>query len=82
MMPTGMVVRAGFEPRSTIDEGARAVLQLIQGTDIGTGGFFNGLAPGRAHAQAYDPEARERLRTLSERLTGMTDGSPGDRDGS
>lgn len=82
MMPTGMVLRAGFEPRSTIDDGARAVLQLIQGADIGTGGFFNGLSPGQAHPQAYDPEARARLRQLSERLTGMTGRPPGDRDGS
>jgi hypothetical protein len=33
-----------------------------------TGTYFNQLRPVRAHAQAYDAEARERLRALSERL--------------
>ena len=70
LMPTGMVARAGFTPRSTIDEGAKAVLHLVL-DDVGTGQFFNGLAPGRAHAQAYDAEARARLRTLSEELIAL-----------
>jgi NAD(P)-dependent dehydrogenase (short-subunit alcohol dehydrogenase family) len=69
-MPTGMVRRAGVEPRSTIDEGADAVMQLVVG-DIEGGQFFRGLEPARAHAQAYDPESRERLRRLSQELTGI-----------
>lgn len=68
LMPTGMVAKAGYEPRSTIDDGARAVLQLVLDPDIGTGGFYNGLAPGRAHAQAYDAAARARLRQVTEEL--------------
>jgi NAD(P)-dependent dehydrogenase (short-subunit alcohol dehydrogenase family) len=71
MMPTGMVLRGGYTPRSTIDDGARAVLHLVQDADVGTGQFFNGPNPGRAHAQAYDVTARARLRELSERLTGL-----------
>ena len=70
MMPTGMVLRGGFTPRSTIDEGAKAVLRLVTGGDAGTGQFYVGQTPGRAHAQAYDPEARARLRRLSEQLVG------------
>ncbi len=67
-MPTGMVRRAGVEPRATIDEGADAVMQLI--TDpVESGQFFRGLEPARANAQAYDAEARAKLRTLAERLT-------------
>jgi NAD(P)-dependent dehydrogenase (short-subunit alcohol dehydrogenase family) len=69
-MPTGMVRRAGVEPRATIDEGADAVMQLIVG-DIEGGQFFRGLEPARANDQAYDPDARARLRRLSEELTGI-----------
>ncbi len=70
-MPTGMVRRAGVEPRATIDEGADAVMQLITSTEIEGGQFFRGLTPARAHAQAYDAEARAKLRKLSEELTGV-----------
>ena len=69
LMPTGMVAKAGFTPQSTIDEGAKAVLHLVLDPDVGTGQFFVGLAPGKAHAQAYDPEARARLKRLSEELS-------------
>ena len=69
-MPTGMVARAGVEPRSTIDEGADAVMQLIVSDEIEGGQFFNGLRPQRAHAQAYDEDSRRRLRELSRSLTG------------
>jgi hypothetical protein len=65
-----MVRRAGVEPRATIDEGADAVMQLIVG-DIEGGQFFRGLEPARANAQAYDLDARARLRRLSEELTGI-----------
>jgi len=69
-MDTRMVERAGIEPRSTVDEGANAVMHLVM-DDVGTGGYFNGLRPARANAQAYDEEARRRLRELSEELTGI-----------
>lgn len=71
MMPTGMVLRGGYTPRSTIDDGARAVLRLVQDADVGTGQFFNGMNPGRPHAQALDPAVRARLRELSEKLVGL-----------
>jgi hypothetical protein len=58
------------EPRATIGEGADAVMQLITSTAIEGGQFFDGLEPARANAQAYDVEARARLRRLSEELTG------------
>ena len=69
-MDTGMVRRAGLTPRATVGEGADAVMQLITSTDIGSGGYFNRLSPARANAQAYDEEARAKLRRLSEELTG------------
>ncbi len=70
-MNTTMVARAGVEPRTTVAEGAEAVMQLVTSTDLVSGQFFNGLRPARANAQAYDAEAREKLRTLSRLLTGM-----------
>jgi NAD(P)-dependent dehydrogenase (short-subunit alcohol dehydrogenase family) len=69
MMPTGMVVGRGSAPRSTVDEGASAVMQLIEMPDLPNGSYFNGLAPAQANAQAYDAEAQRQLRQLSERLT-------------
>jgi NAD(P)-dependent dehydrogenase (short-subunit alcohol dehydrogenase family) len=70
-MPTGMVLRAGFTPQSTIDEGAKAVLHLVLDPELGSGQFFVGLSAGRAHAQAYDADARARLKLLSEELLGL-----------
>ncbi|MBC7897410.1 MAG: SDR family NAD(P)-dependent oxidoreductase [Cytophagaceae bacterium] len=71
MMPTGMVLRTGRPARSTIDEGARAVLHLIQDAGVGTGQFYVGETLGRANAQAYDVDARARLKRLSEQLVGI-----------
>ena len=70
-MPTGMVARAGVAPRATIDEGADAVMQLIESDEIEGGQFFRGLRPARANDQGYDREARARLRALSDELTGL-----------
>jgi NAD(P)-dependent dehydrogenase (short-subunit alcohol dehydrogenase family) len=70
-MATNMVISAGVQPRSTVEEGAEAVLNLVTNPDIGSGGYFNGLRQMRAHDQAYDREARDRLRTLSLELTGL-----------
>jgi len=69
-MDTRMVERAGIEPRATVDEGADAVMHLVT-DDVGSGGYFNGLRSARANAQAYDADARRRLRELSEGLTGV-----------
>ena len=68
-MDTEMVRRAGVRPRATVAEGADAVMQLVTSSDIESGQFFNGLHPARANDQAYDKEARRRLRRLSEMLT-------------
>jgi NAD(P)-dependent dehydrogenase (short-subunit alcohol dehydrogenase family) len=69
-MDTGMVRDAGVEPRSTVDEGADAVMQLVT-EPVGSGRYFNGLEATRAHDQAYDREARRRLRDLSRQWVGM-----------
>ena len=72
MMDTTMVRRSGMPSRSTVDEGARAVMNLITGRDIESGTYFNGLRPSRANRQAYDEAARATLRELSMKLTGLT----------
>ena len=69
MMNTTMVQRAGLRPRATVGQGAGAVMRLITAPGIETGQYFNGLNPARANAQAYDADARTRLRELSMQLT-------------
>jgi len=71
-MDTYMVRRAGIEPQTSVDEGADRTLQLIL-EDIGSGHYFRDGAPARAHEQAYDAEARARLRQISLELVGLTD---------
>lgn len=76
-MDTGMVRQGGITPRSTVDEGADAVMHLVTGEGLESGAFFNQTEPARANAQAYDAEARARLWELSERLTGVGRPGPG-----
>ncbi len=70
-MDTTMVRRAGIAPMSSVDEGARAILNAMRvpPSQVASGTYFNGMHPARAHAQAYDAAARERLRALSYELT-------------
>jgi NAD(P)-dependent dehydrogenase (short-subunit alcohol dehydrogenase family) len=69
LMNTDMVLEAGIRPRATIDEGADAVMQLVTMEDPPNGQYFDGLEPARANDEAYDSDARARLRELSEALT-------------
>ncbi|MGY8777093.1 MAG: SDR family NAD(P)-dependent oxidoreductase [Longimicrobiales bacterium] len=69
MMDTDMVLERGARARSSVHDGVDAVMHVLAGENIGTGGYFNQTTPTRAHLQAYDADARERLRTLAERLT-------------
>ena len=67
-MNTTMVVSHDVTPQSTVEEGAAAVLHLIDGADVLSGRYYVGLTPGRPNAQALDAAARSQLRALSERL--------------
>ncbi|MFL6623636.1 MAG: SDR family oxidoreductase [Sulfurifustis sp.] len=67
-MDTNMVRKSGIKPWTTVDEGADAVMQLVTRDDLKNGAYFSGMTPARAHAQAYDQEARERLWELSRKL--------------
>jgi NAD(P)-dependent dehydrogenase (short-subunit alcohol dehydrogenase family) len=66
-MGTTMAKRLNVKPRSTIAEGVESVVNAIVTTEP-TGTYFNQLKPWKPQAQANDPEAREKLRKLSERL--------------
>jgi NAD(P)-dependent dehydrogenase (short-subunit alcohol dehydrogenase family) len=74
-MDTTMVRLSGARPISTVEEGGDAILQLIRPPALEgrSGLYFNGLRESRANAQAYDPDARKRLRALSFELVGMAD---------
>jgi NAD(P)-dependent dehydrogenase (short-subunit alcohol dehydrogenase family) len=74
-MNTTMVRRAGVTPVSTVEQGAEAILNLAVSPAIAgrSGLYFNGLRDARAHPQAYEAEARRRLRRLSLELTGLAD---------
>lgn len=70
MMNTDMVLSRGAQARSTVDEGADAVMHVIRAPGLASGTYFRGMEPEQANAQAYDAAARERLRRLSHALTG------------
>ncbi len=72
-MNTTMVCRAGVTPLSTVEQGADAILNLATGAAVAgrSGLFFNGQQEARADAQAYDVEARARLKRLSLELAGV-----------
>lgn len=70
MMDTDMVLERGARARSSVHDGADAVMHLIQAEGLGTGGYFDQTERARAHEQAYDAAARARLRALAVRLTG------------
>lgn len=66
-MPTKIV---SSSPISTLEEGADATMHLIADPELAgvTGRYFDGQREARADDQAYDLDARRRLRELSERL--------------
>src|SRR5262249_45227299 len=73
-MATTMVRAAGVNPVSTVDEGADAVMNLAVAPQFAreTGLYFDGLRRARPNAQAFDAQARARLRALSLKLTGLS----------
>ena len=72
-MNTTMVRAGGITPMSTVEQGGAAILHLVTGDDVAgkSGLFFNGMHEAKANPQAYDAEARQRLRKLSLQLTGL-----------
>jgi NAD(P)-dependent dehydrogenase (short-subunit alcohol dehydrogenase family) len=71
-MPTKMVT-GRIEPQSSVREGMLATMRLIVSPALEnvTGRYYEGLEEAAALGQAYDENARLRLRELSGRLTGL-----------
>jgi NAD(P)-dependent dehydrogenase (short-subunit alcohol dehydrogenase family) len=72
-MPTKIVTGVRL---STIEQGVEAVQRLVAApvAETGTGRYFDRLEESRANDQAYDADARRRLRELSAKLTGLPAG--------
>jgi NAD(P)-dependent dehydrogenase (short-subunit alcohol dehydrogenase family) len=72
-MDTKMVREAFGATQSSVREGVEATLYLAASPELEdtTGQYFDGKRQVRADRQAYDESARERLRRLSEELTGL-----------
>jgi NAD(P)-dependent dehydrogenase (short-subunit alcohol dehydrogenase family) len=71
-MPTNMVRAAGVDPVTPLEQGVDATMRLISDPELEgvSGHYFDGTSESAPHRQAEDPEARGRLRELSEQLTG------------
>jgi len=70
MMPTKMVLEAGWQTMSSVEEGLKATLRLVFDPSLenATGEYFDGLRLAKANAQAYDKTVRQRLAALSQEL--------------
>ncbi|MDP8972010.1 MAG: SDR family oxidoreductase [Actinomycetota bacterium] len=73
LMDTKMVFETFGSASSSVREGTDATVRLAISPELEgiTGRYFDGQREARADEQAYDPEARARLRRLSEELTGL-----------
>ncbi|MPZ64806.1 MAG: SDR family NAD(P)-dependent oxidoreductase [Pseudonocardiaceae bacterium] len=69
-MDTGMVREGGITPQSSVDEGLEATLRLVAEPDLDgvSGRFFDGTRETSPHRDADDPEARARVRELTDEL--------------
>jgi hypothetical protein len=65
------VLHARGSAVSSLEEGAQATERLVVDPELTgvSGRYFHGLQESRANEQAYDPEARRKLRELSLSLT-------------
>lgn len=70
LMPTKLVLEAGWSVMSTVEEGLEATMQLVvdPALDGVTGKYFDGLREAKANSQAYDLEVRRELAQVTEGL--------------
>jgi len=73
VMPTKMVLEAGWQTMSSVEEGLKATLRLVVDPALEnvTGEYFDGLSLAKAKAQAYDKQAQQRLAALSQKLVSL-----------
>jgi NAD(P)-dependent dehydrogenase (short-subunit alcohol dehydrogenase family) len=73
LMPTKMVLEAGWQTMSSVEEGLKATLRLVidPALENVTGEYFDGLSLSKANAQAYDKTVRQRLAALSQELVSV-----------
>jgi NAD(P)-dependent dehydrogenase (short-subunit alcohol dehydrogenase family) len=73
LMPTKMVLEAGWQTMSSVEEGLKATLRLVVDPALEnvTGEYFDGLSLAKAKAQAYDKQVQQRLAALSQRLVSV-----------
>jgi NAD(P)-dependent dehydrogenase (short-subunit alcohol dehydrogenase family) len=78
LMPTKMVLEAGWQTMSSVEEGLKATLRLVIDPLLEnvTGEYFDGLKPAKANTQAYDKTVQRRLAALSEELVKRTKERP------
>ena len=74
LMPTKMVLEAGWQTMSSVEEGLQATLRLVIDPSLEevTGEYFDGLRPAKANAQAYDKKVQRRLAVLSQELVSLS----------
>jgi NAD(P)-dependent dehydrogenase (short-subunit alcohol dehydrogenase family) len=72
-MPTNMVLGAGIDPVTPLEDGIAATMRLISSPEVDgvNGHYVDGTRESAPLPQAEDPEARRRLRELSADLTGI-----------
>jgi NAD(P)-dependent dehydrogenase (short-subunit alcohol dehydrogenase family) len=70
LMPTKLVLEAGWSVMSTVEEGLEATMRLVvdPALDGVTGKYFDGLREAKANAQAYDLEVKHQLAEVTENL--------------
>ena len=73
LMDTKMVYESFGYTMSTVDDGVRSTMRLVADPALAgvSGRYFNEDREDRADQQAYDEDARARLWSIGERLTGM-----------
>lgn len=77
-LDTNMVREAGIDPQGTAESGADALVYLATSPDLEntSGKYFNIKKEARAIAQAYDADARKKLRRIGLKLTGLDGTNP------
>ncbi len=77
-LDTNMVREAGIDPQGTAESGADALVYLATSPDLEntSGKYFNIKKEARAIAQAYDADARKKLRAIGLKLTGLDGTNP------